>query len=55
MQTAITSDEVSAIETLYGPDMPNKILFHSELEIWKAKCLLIDENKGLIGALKHAD
>lgn len=50
-----TSDEVSAIETLYGPDMPNKILFHSELEIWKAKCLLIDENKGLIRALRHAD
>ncbi len=53
--SCITSDEVSAIETFYGPDMPNKTLFHSELEVWKAKCLLIHEQTDLINALKHAD
>ena len=29
----ITPQEVNAIEEFYGPDMPNKPLFQSELEV----------------------
>ena len=54
--SSITLDEVNAIENFYGPDMPNRSLFQSELETWKAECSLVQEmNMDLTAGLKCAD
>lgn len=55
----ITTEAVGAITDFYGPDMPNKMNFQAELEVWKAHCLQLpqaqNEKMILLDALKFAD
>ena len=55
-----TNTEIKAIEDLYAEDLPNKITFAAEVEIWKQKYaeLLPDnqlEKMRLVDALSVAD
>ena len=56
----ITSTEVKTIEDFYGEDLPNRMAFAAEVEMWKEKCVehLPDdqlEKMTLVDALKLAD
>ncbi len=55
----MTSQEKEAVESFYGPDMPNRVNFCSEVEVWKSKCSRLpqaeNETITLLGALKLAD
>ena len=56
----VTSAEVKAIEDLYGEDLPNRITFAAEVEMWKQKCRdLVPhdqlEKMRLVDALTFAD
>ena len=56
----MTNTEVKPIEDFYGEDLPNKITFAAEVEMWKQKCAQLLPNDQLekmrlVGALNVVD